>query len=109
MTDDASGVSASQARVAAFLADHDLEAPPAYRLLDAHSELGELAKEVAESTDYGADPGAVDVAEDELGDALFALLAFADGVGIDAGEALAVALAKYERRIADSGEPASGE
>jgi len=108
MTDDANDVGASQERVAAFLADHDLTAPPAYRLLDAHSELGELAKEVAESTDYGTDPGAVDVAEDELGDALFALLAFSDGVGIDAGQALATAIEKYERRIEESGGPDSG-
>jgi NTP pyrophosphatase (non-canonical NTP hydrolase) len=99
----------AQRRVAAFLAENDLEAPPAYRLLDLHSELGELAKEVAESTGYGNDPDDVEVATDEVGDALFALLAFSESVGIDADEALRVALEKYERRIEESGAPSSGE
>jgi NTP pyrophosphatase (non-canonical NTP hydrolase) len=92
-------VSDTQDRVAAFVAAHDLDAPPAYRLLDAASELGELAKEVNESTEYGAAPGRVGVAEDELGDALFALLAFADAVDADAESALETAIRKYERRL----------
>jgi NTP pyrophosphatase (non-canonical NTP hydrolase) len=102
-------VSDAQDRVAAFVEDHDIDAPPAYRLLDAASELGELAKEVNSSTGYGSDPDAVDVATDELGDALFALLAFADAVDADAGVALDTAIEKYGRRSDDSGSVASGE
>jgi hypothetical protein len=49
-------VSDAQQRVAAFVATHDMDAPPAYRLLNVASELGELAKEVNESTGYGSDP-----------------------------------------------------
>lgn len=109
MSDSSDDVRHAQRRVAEFLADHDLEAPPAYRLLDLHSELGEVAKEVAESTGYGTDPDEVAVATDEVGDALFALLAFSESVGIDAEEALRVALEKYERRIDDTGAPSSGE
>ena len=97
-----------QARVAAFLDDHDLHAPPENRVLDLASEVGELAKNVNETTDYGATGGA-DVDRDELGDALFCLLALADELDYDAGDALDEALAKYEDRIADSGSAGSGE
>nr|WP_226010324.1 MazG-like family protein [Halomicrobium salinisoli] len=80
--------STAQERVAAFLAAHDLETDPEYRVLDLMSEVGEIAKEIETSTDYGSDPAAADVAADELGDVLFALLATAESVDVDAGEAL---------------------
>jgi NTP pyrophosphatase (non-canonical NTP hydrolase) len=98
-----------QDRVAAFLDDHDLHAPPAYRLLDLQSEVGELAKNVNESTDYGSTPADAAVEADELGDALFCLLALADETGTDAGDALETALEKYETRLAKSGSAGSGE
>ena len=102
-------VSDHQDRVAEFVATHDLDAPPAYRLLDAASELGELAKEVNESTDYGSNPEAVDIAADELGDTLFALLALADATDTDAEGALETAIEKYENRLAERDTAASGE
>lgn len=102
-------VADAQERVAAFVDAHDLDAPPAYRLLDATSELGELAKELNESTSYGADPGDLDVDADELGDALFALLAFAGAVDVDADAALETAIDKYDRRLDERGSAASGE
>ncbi|WP_324758522.1 MazG-like family protein [Haloarcula montana] len=98
-----------QDRVAAFVDDNDLSAPPAYRLLDLASELGEVAKELNESTAYGSDPERAAVAEDELGDTLFALLALCSELDVDAGEALETALAKYESRLDDAETPASGE
>jgi NTP pyrophosphatase (non-canonical NTP hydrolase) len=98
-----------QRRVAAFVADHDLETPPAYRLLDLVSELGEVAKNATESTEYGADPDELALDTDELGDVLFALLALAESADVDAGDALDEALAKYERRMAEAGTPGSGE
>ncbi|WP_256300007.1 MazG nucleotide pyrophosphohydrolase domain-containing protein [Haloarchaeobius salinus] len=97
-----------QRRVAAFLATHDMETEPAYRLLDLSSELGELAKEVCTSTDYGHRPDDVTVPEDELGDVLFALLALAEELDVDAGTALESSLAKYERRIEETGDAGSG-
>ncbi|MFD1645512.1 MazG nucleotide pyrophosphohydrolase domain-containing protein [Haloarchaeobius litoreus] len=97
-----------QRRVAEFVATHDMEAEPAYRLLDLQCELGELAKEVCESTDYGGRPADVTVSDDELGDALFALLALAGSLDIDAGAALETSLAKYEGRIEETGDAASG-
>ena len=98
-----------QDRVATFVETHDLEAPPAFRLLDLVSEVGELGKAAAESTGYGERPGDVSVPEDEVGDALFALLALAESLDVDAGEALEAALSKYERRLDERGEPSSGE
>ena len=99
----------AQARVASFVDEQDLDAPAAYRLLDAVSELGEVAKEVCTSTEYGDDPSAVDVSADELGDALFALLAVCDVLEVDAEAALEASLAKYEERLVASGGVGSGE
>jgi NTP pyrophosphatase (non-canonical NTP hydrolase) len=98
-----------QEAVAEFVATHGIDAPPTYRLLDLASEVGELAKDACESTDYGDDPDAVDLSRDELGDALFALLALADSLDYDAGAALDEALAKYEQRLDESGSAGSGE
>ncbi|GAB3415229.1 hypothetical protein GCM10027435_11110 [Haloparvum alkalitolerans] len=97
-----------QDRVAAFLDEHDLDAPLAYRLLDLQSEVGELAKEATVSTDYGAAPDGVDLASDEVGDALFALLSVAAAADVDADAALAESMEKYERRIAETGDAGSG-
>lgn len=98
----------AQQRVTTFVAEHDLAAPPAYRAHDLTSEVGEVAKAVCTSTGYGAEPGAVDVPETELGDALFALLALAAALDVDADAALEAALEKYERRLAAGEDPGSG-
>lgn len=97
-----------QRRVAAFLEANDLDADPVYRILDLAAEVGEVAADAAKSSEYGAAPGSLDVSEDELGDALFALLAVADGLDVDAGEALETSLAKYESRIEETGGAGSG-
>ena len=98
-----------QEKVAAFIDRHDLKTGPTYRTLDLVSEVGEVAKEVAESTGYGAAPEDADVSADELGDVLFALLGLADELGIDATAALDLALEKYERRLEHKKTPSSGE
>ncbi|WP_254532418.1 MazG-like family protein [Natrinema gelatinilyticum] len=87
---------------------YDLETPPAFRLLDLVSEVGELAKEANTSTEYGSSPADLELTSDELGDALFALLAVCEALEIDAPDALAEALEKYENRIEDSSTPGSG-
>jgi NTP pyrophosphatase (non-canonical NTP hydrolase) len=97
-----------QRRVAAFVDDHDLETPPAYRVLDLASEVGELAKDANESTAYGAEPDALEISSDEIGDVLFALLALADDLEIDADDALEEALEKYGERLEESGSAGSG-
>ncbi len=98
-----------QQQVATFVDEHDLEADPAHRILDLVSEVGEVAKDAATSTDYGATPAELDVNADEVGDVLFAVLALAESLDVDAGEALDEALAKYEDRLADRGSAGSGE
>lgn len=45
--------------------------------------------------------------EDELGDALFALLALCEALDVEASAALDTALGKYERRLADRGDAGS--
>ena len=40
-----------QRRVAEFLDTHDLESSPEFRVLDLASEVGEIAEDVAESTE----------------------------------------------------------
>lgn len=107
MTDDVSMT--EQRRVAAFLDDHDLDADPAYRVLDLVAEVGEVAADATKSSEYGADPDSLTVNEDELGDALFSLLAVCDGLDVDAGDTLETSLAKYERRLEESGSAGSGE
>lgn len=99
---------AQQRAVAAFLDDHDLHADPAYRLLDLAAEVGEMAADATKSSEYGDAPEELSVPEDELGDALFALLAVADELDIDAGAALETSLAKYENRIETTGAAGSG-
>jgi NTP pyrophosphatase (non-canonical NTP hydrolase) len=98
-----------QQRVAAFVEAHGLETPPEFRLLDLVSELGEVAKNATESTDYGAEPDQLDLESDEIGDVLFALLAVAESVDIDAGDALDQSLAKYAERMDATDSPSSGE
>lgn len=97
-----------QQKVADFIEAHEMEAPPAYRVLDLISEMGEVAKDTAESTDYGDSPDNLQVKSDEIGDVLFSLLALAEALEIDAGEALAEAMAKYTDRITESGTASSG-
>jgi NTP pyrophosphatase (non-canonical NTP hydrolase) len=99
----------AQETVADFLAEHDLHTDPAYRLLDLTAEVGELAADATASTEYGASPAALDLSRDELGDALFALLALAEETDTDADAALAESLAKYERRIDSEGSPGSAD
>jgi NTP pyrophosphatase (non-canonical NTP hydrolase) len=98
----------NQEQVAAFIEAEGMEAPPAYRLLDLISEVGEVAKDAAESTDYGSAPAEIEVKSDEIGDVLFALLAFSEALDINAGAALDEALGKYDDRISDAGDPSSG-
>ena len=98
-----------QDRVAAFVDEYGLETDLAYHALDLESEVGEIAKEVTTSTDYGRSPSAASIATDEIGDALFALLALAEAADVDADEALDEALSKYEARIESSGDAGSGQ
>ncbi len=98
------GQSVWQQRVAAFMRHHHLRHDPTTHALDLVSEVGEVAKEVLLSTDYGRrSPQPRPELADELGDALYSLLALAEVCGVDANDALGVALEKYERRLVERG------
>ncbi len=98
-----------QEQVAAFVADHGMKSDPAYRILDLAAEVGEIAADATKSTEWGDDPEALDVKRDEIGDALFSLLAVADAFDVDAGNALDDALEKYRGRIRKTGNASSGK
>lgn len=97
-----------QRRVAEFVDENDIACPPAYRLLDLAAEVGELAADANDATGYGTSPESFAVERDELGDALFALLALCEELDVDASAALEESLAKYERRLAAGDDPGSG-
>ena len=99
----------AQDRVTAFQDEYDVEGEPEYQLLDLASEVGELAADACAATDYGQGSEDVAVKRDELGDALFSLLVFANSMDVDADAALDEALEKYERRIDATGDPGSGD
>ena len=97
-----------QQRVADFARRHSLLHDPATHALDLVSEVGEVAKAILEGTDYGDRPFRPDAEfSAELGDTLYSLLALAEACGVDAGEALEEALAKYEQRLKRYGEAGS--
>jgi len=97
-----------QRRVAAFARRHNLLHDPATHALDLSSEIGEVAKEVLLSTDYGRRaPQFRPELSDELGDALYSLLTLAEVCGVNVGDALEAALEKYERRLAEREEAGS--
>ena len=106
MKDDLAGKGRSvwQQRVAAFMRRHNLQHDPATHALDLVSEVGEVAKEVLLATDYGRRPPQFrPELEEELGDALYSLLALAETCGVDTDDALGAVLEKYQRRIEERG------
>lgn len=96
-----------QRKVSEFVAAHELEGKPAFRILDLAAEVGEIAADATKSTSWGTKPDELDVKTDEIGDALFSLLLVAESLDTDAGEALDEALEKYERRITETGSASS--
>lgn len=96
-----------QEEVERFIEQNQLEAAPGFRILDLVSEIGEIVKEATKTSDYGLSPEQISVEEDEIGDALFSLLAVSSELGINAEKALGSALDKYESRIDEKGDPGS--
>lgn len=91
--------------VNAFIKKYQLQTDAKTRYIDVASEIGELGKEILVSTDYGKMDLDVNAQmADEMGDCLFSILALCCELDIDAQEALAKALAKYEKRFAKKGD-----
>ena len=97
-----------QQQVACFARQHGLLHDPATHALDLTSEVGEIAKEILSATHYGqrAPEFGAELAE-EVGDALYGLLALAECCGIDADTSLKTALGKYEQRLRERGTASS--
>ena len=100
-------MNSSQQKVEEFIRENNLEGTTAFRILDLMSEIGEIASDAAKSTDYGLSEEELEVKEDEIGDALFSLLAVAIDLDVNAEDALEKSLEKYSERIQDSGGPES--
>ena len=102
-------LSDAQSNVAAFISEHDLEAPISARVLDVVSEVGELAKEVLEGSGYGSEEPVLGASWDgELGDLVFSVLSLANLTDVDLDAALADTLDKYAHRMESTGTPGSG-
>ena len=100
---------AFQQVVAEFVAAHHLDASPEIRVLDLVSEVGELAKEVLKGSAYGQQQfRSTEEWAVELADCFFSLICLANGTGVDLDAALAAVLAKYQRRLRQTGEAGSG-
>ena len=90
----------TQRRIKGFCEKHNMSTSPEHMVLDAMSELGEVAKEVLKMTDYGTKPAEPrEELKSELGDLLFALMTIANSLDIDMQEALDLVLEKYEKRL----------
>ena len=98
----------SQRRCRAFLRQHGLAHSPQIHTLDLVSEVGEVAKALLESNDYGGSASQpIAGLEEELGDAFFSLIALAESLELDLEAALDKALTKYETRLAERGSAGS--
>ncbi len=51
--------STAQQQVAAFVGENGMHAPPAYRLLGLAAEVGRVAADAAESSEYGHSPASL--------------------------------------------------
>ncbi|MBU1038664.1 MazG-like family protein [Patescibacteria group bacterium] len=96
-----------QEEIKIFCQVNGLIRPVEYQLLDMVSELGEVAKEILRSSDYGKKP--VEYKEElkqELGDVLYSLITVANGLDIDLELAVKQAIVKYQARLT-KGSPGS--
>ena len=93
-----------------FVETHKLETSVLPRVLDLVTEVGELAKEVLTTTDYGRTPFRPSESwREELGDVFFALVCLANSTDVDLENALQQALDKYRERLAQKGDAGSGK
>jgi NTP pyrophosphatase (non-canonical NTP hydrolase) len=93
-----------QAAIEAFINNHDLALTPDVGIVDLTAEVGELAKEVLKSTDYGEQEAEyTDTVGDEIGDVLYSLINLANAYDVDLEESLEKTIKKYQRRIQQGG------
>lgn len=87
-------------KVRGFVRINNLQTGVVVRTLDLLSELGEVAKEILLSTDYGRKNHVSSLRfEEEMGDLFFSLLCLASAGNVDLEEALVRVLDKYQKRL----------
>ena len=93
-----------QKRILAFVRKYNLEHSPEISALDLVSEVGEIAKEILKSSNYGKRPSQQrEEMKAEIGDAFYSLINLANTHKIDLEEALNLAFKKYEERLRKRG------
>jgi len=97
-----------QKKVKKFIKKHKLEHKAEVIALDLVSEIGEVAKEILESSKYGKKkPKSTQHLKEELGDAFYSLINLANYFDIDLESALNLVLKKYKQRIKKKGTASS--
>lgn len=88
-----------------FIAQHNLETQPAFSLLDVMAELGDVARELLKSTDYGRHPETADSTQmrEAIGDLMFSVAYLSTLYDVDPEAALWESVRKFESKL----EPAS--
>lgn len=93
-----------QKKIREFVEKNDLVASSESRALDLAAEVGELAKEIVKSTNYGKSEAVVAKGiEWELGDVLFSTICLANKYNVDLEKALNKAIEKYAERLQRGG------
>lgn len=99
-----------QQKVKDFVKKYQLENKPEIDALDLASEVGEVAKEILEMSDYGRKkPKYRKELKDEIGDAFYSLIKLANHYEIDLEESLELALKKYKIRLRKKPKPNSNK
>ena len=89
-----------QNKVGKFTKGNGLESPIEHQVLDIMSELGEVAKDILEMSDYGRKEFEYrEEIKQELGDVLYCLIKIANYFDVDLEDALKIVLEKYEKRL----------
>lgn len=94
--------------ISGFTQENKISAPLSFRCLDLVSEVGELAKELLDSSSYGSEEFTPTSNWGiEIGDILFSLICIANQTGINLENVLQRSVSKYKRRIGQKGNLAS--
>ena len=89
-----------QVKIQQFCEKNKLALTPEYRALDLVSEIGEVAKEILQQTNYGQTKNIAKTNELtlEIGDVFYSLIVLANSLDIDLETALKSAMEKYQNR-----------
>ena len=89
-----------QEKVKKFCEKYNIHHGPEFLTLDIQSELGEVAKEILKSSDYGNKTFEYkEEIKSEIGDLLYSLITLSNHFNIDLDAALNLVLKKYEKRL----------